>query len=1093
MDSDEEDFVFYGTPIEREEEITSRRKKSIAEASGHLRALPPWKQEANPYALTSLRALSLLVANTIVTDEEGRRRFHGAFTGGFSAGYYNTAGSKEGWTPQSFTSSRKNRSEVKQQNILNFLDEDEKTELEGKSFGTSSQFDTFGFTAAELARKQAEKEQQQRPSTIPGPVPDELVLPATESIGVKLLLKMGWRRGRSIRDSHADSLYESRREARKALLAFSSDDAKTQLTDSGCGESHLESSVEQPVNDDVQYSRSTPFVISVVNVQFGFDILASCFYGCYEVKVSAKLECFTYCPPPEKEPVYVLNPKQDLHGLGYDPFKHAPEFRERKRSRLSDNRKPGYSKALSMKDSLFGFKSGKVGPGFGIGALEEYDAEDEDVYGTAYDFEDTIVQEVEVDEPSGVTKDRRPRLLGKEQGALPGFMIASKSDYQLERFDPPTVPKNFVPHHKFSGPLETDNKFANTPPPEVPPPDDNNMKLLIDGVATLVARCGKLFEDLSREKNQNNPLFTFLTGGNGHDYYARKLWEERQKRNDQTMLAMDGKSSLADQKMTAESRGKLLGEKPLERSSKDLSSSFASENAIHMQYNLSDTFTKSASYSELPEIIKPFKDDPAKQDRFERFLKEKYQGGLRSADSGKASNMSEAARAHERMDFEAVAEAIGKGKHGKESLLSTQQFTGVSPAGGMQFTSGGLEQAKDAQAENLTTKNMYPRREEFQWRPSPILCKRFDLTDPFMGKPPPVPRMRSKMDSLIFMSDSVKPTKLEESDAVNKGPYPMPQSDAQEMSKIEETEVEVKVEVENVERPVDLYKNMAFCLVDVSSFVVGTRYVPVHSLVLVVSISISGLPHSTPFSFTRFPLLSVSKQKQLRAIFSDDSDDEAETFDHKQVEEPEKKIEVAHTALNHLIAGDFLESLGKELGLEVPPELPYLMSKAKTPVSGTPVDRVVLQQKGTTQEGESLKNTFIPSNPQSSSGKFRETDLSENRPGKADREKTKEDARAKSPSSRNRNRSSSWSSEDERSRKRSRRHRYRSSDSYSDLSGDDQDRYHSKSKGRKKGSSREKSSSSRRKHHKHKHRDSPSRSYNDAEGKKEKKKRRERD
>ena len=29
-------------------------------------------------------------------DEQGRRRFHGAFTGGFSAGYYNTVGSKEG-------------------------------------------------------------------------------------------------------------------------------------------------------------------------------------------------------------------------------------------------------------------------------------------------------------------------------------------------------------------------------------------------------------------------------------------------------------------------------------------------------------------------------------------------------------------------------------------------------------------------------------------------------------------------------------------------------------------------------------------------------------------------------------------------------------------------------------------------------------------------------------------------------------------------------------------------------------------------------------------------------------------------------------
>lgn len=32
----------------------------------------------------------------IVKDENGRRRFHGAFTGGFSAGYWNTVGSKDG-------------------------------------------------------------------------------------------------------------------------------------------------------------------------------------------------------------------------------------------------------------------------------------------------------------------------------------------------------------------------------------------------------------------------------------------------------------------------------------------------------------------------------------------------------------------------------------------------------------------------------------------------------------------------------------------------------------------------------------------------------------------------------------------------------------------------------------------------------------------------------------------------------------------------------------------------------------------------------------------------------------------------------------
>lgn len=91
-------------------------------------------------------------------------------------------------------------------------------------------------------------------------------------------------------------------------------------------------------------------------------------------------------------------------------------------------------------------------------------------------------------------------------------------------------------------------------------------------------------------------------------------------------------------------------------------------------------------------MAKPFKDDPAKQERFELFLKEKYHGGLRSTDSGGASFMSEAARARERLDFEAVAETIERGKLGKD--LSTQQVKGILPTAGMQFTSGGEEVCK---------------------------------------------------------------------------------------------------------------------------------------------------------------------------------------------------------------------------------------------------------------------------------------------------------------------------------------------------------------------------------------------------------------
>ncbi|KAL2338275.1 hypothetical protein Fmac_012721 [Flemingia macrophylla] len=1021
MESDEEDFVFYGTPIEREDDLTSRKKKAIAEASGQLRTLPAWKQE--------------------VRDEEGRRRFHGAFTGGYSAGYYNTVGSKEGWAPRSFKSSRKNRAEFKEQNILNFLDEDEKAEMEGRLLGTTSQFDTFGFTAAEIARKQAEKEQKQRPSIIPGPAPDEIVVPATESVGVKLLLKMGWSRGRSIKDSHSDALYDARRQARRAFLAFSSDDPAVKITESEPIWGDSENFPEQLANDE-QFSKSTP--------------------------------------------VFVLNPKEDLYGLGFDPYKHAPEFREMKRPRVSSMRGPGYSKNLSTRDSLFGLKSGKAAPGFGIGALEEHDAEDEDVYATGFEIEDAYVQEVE--EPSTLSLENPKKKEQKNQGDLPGFRVASNSDYKMERFEPPLIPKDFVPHHEFSGPLDINCKGCEVTPPDVSPPQNGNLKLLIDGVANLVAKCGKLYEDLSREKNQTNPLFSFLSGGTGHDYYTRKLWEAQQKCNDQTSQQLDGKMPPSVQRLTAESRGKILGEKSLKKSAQDPSSSIASTD-IQLQFNLTDTFTKSASFSELMDIEKPFKDDPAKQERFEQFLKEKYKGGLRSASSSLAGDMTESARAKERLSFEAAAEAIEKGRQGRGSKPSIASSMDFIPGGVMQFTSSEVERKKDPLVEDILSKKMYPKREEFQWRPSPLLCKRFDLIDPYMGKPPPAPRIRSKMDSLIFTSDSVKVNKVDGPVFSKKDITPLQQLTNDDMTKsFTENKTEGDVEVENIERPVDLYK----------------------------------------------------------AIFSDDSDDEGEDPSIKRVENPEKKAEVANTALSRLIAGDFLESLGKELGIEVPPDMPYPAQKSRNVASqkeivnedskidilksenngvmssnhDIPYDQHISHEagasKGDTIHGNMLESSnittkgtgIIDSKPAKSNGNNIEDDKKiktslicrqdhgssseEERSRKGtNREKSEEYKKVKTPGTHRRDYSSSFSIEEERSRKHSRHHRRKRHDGGSDSASDDErDRYSSRSKGRRKGSSRSEKHS---KHHKH--RKLPSRSsryYNDKDNsysKREKKRR----
>lgn len=74
-DSDEDDYVFYGTKLYDEEGL----------ATGTV----PTGSRPDPATTRSLP-----VHQQVATDEQGRKRFHGAFTGGFSAGYYNTVGSK---------------------------------------------------------------------------------------------------------------------------------------------------------------------------------------------------------------------------------------------------------------------------------------------------------------------------------------------------------------------------------------------------------------------------------------------------------------------------------------------------------------------------------------------------------------------------------------------------------------------------------------------------------------------------------------------------------------------------------------------------------------------------------------------------------------------------------------------------------------------------------------------------------------------------------------------------------------------------------------------------------------------------------------
>ncbi|KAI9458144.1 hypothetical protein BJY52DRAFT_437826 [Lactarius psammicola] len=131
-----------------------------------------------------------------VRDEKGRRRLHGAFTGGFSAGYFNTVGSKEGWAPSTFVSSRVDRAKQKVSRPEDYMDEEDLAELRENQImaGVKQQQQQGMFGATQIEPAHGDPEQD----SIAASIQHALMPPLEDSPGVRLLKKMGWRPGQGV-------------------------------------------------------------------------------------------------------------------------------------------------------------------------------------------------------------------------------------------------------------------------------------------------------------------------------------------------------------------------------------------------------------------------------------------------------------------------------------------------------------------------------------------------------------------------------------------------------------------------------------------------------------------------------------------------------------------------------------------------------------------------------------------------------------------------------------------------------------------------------------------------------------------------------
>ncbi|MCP9259340.1 hypothetical protein DINM_002292 [Dirofilaria immitis] len=126
------------------------------------------------------------IEGQVVKDEKGRKRFHGAFTGGFSAGYFNTVGSKEGWIPKKFRSSRDERSDKIDYKPEDFMDEEDLGEFGIAARQIKTSVDVGGDNSDRHLLAWERNMQSSFESSLSG------------LNGLTIVEKMGWREGHGI-------------------------------------------------------------------------------------------------------------------------------------------------------------------------------------------------------------------------------------------------------------------------------------------------------------------------------------------------------------------------------------------------------------------------------------------------------------------------------------------------------------------------------------------------------------------------------------------------------------------------------------------------------------------------------------------------------------------------------------------------------------------------------------------------------------------------------------------------------------------------------------------------------------------------------
>ncbi|XP_058530584.1 G patch domain-containing protein 1 isoform X1 [Ochotona princeps] len=621
----EEDLVSYGTGLEPLEE-GERPKKPVP------------------------------LQDQTVRDEKGRyKRFHGAFSGGFSAGYFNTVGSKEGWTPSTFVSSRQNRADKSVLGPEDFMDEEDLSEfgIAPKAIVTTDDF------ASKTKDRIREKARQLAASAAPIPgatLLDDLISPAKLSVGFELLRKMGWKEGQGVGPR------VKRRPRRQKP------DPGVKIY--GCALPPGGSEGSEDEEDDYLPDNVTFAPKDVMPVDF--------------------------------------TPKDNVHGLAYkglDPSQ-ALFGTSGEHFNLFSGVHEGTSDLLGDVRLSKGRKLGISGQAFGVGALEE---EDDDIYAldTLSKYDTVLKDEEPGDGLYGWTapkqyksqkeSEKDLRYVGK---ILDGFSLASKPLSSKKVYPPPTLPRDYRPVHYFRPVVAATSENAHL-------------------VQVLSESSGKATPD---------------PGPHGrHQLNASKRGEllgETPVQGASTsvleFLSQKDRERIREMKHATDLKAAQLKARTLAQNASSSRLQPSPHNDGHSSWHMAlggGMVTPRASN------FKPFAKDPEKQRRYEEFLVQMKQGRKDALERCLDPSMTEWERGRERDEFARAAQLYVS----SHSTLSSR-FTHAKEEDDSEQVEVPRDQENDVNDKQSAVKmKMFGKltRDTFEWHPDKLLCKRFNVPDPY--------------------------------------------------------------------------------------------------------------------------------------------------------------------------------------------------------------------------------------------------------------------------------------------------------------------------------------------------------------------------